>query len=197
MKLADVDFRKLLPQFMREDKFNMLFAEASNNFWRDKSSTMEKMSVIDHIEDLNEAELDQLAKDSDIFWYMQSADIETKRQVIKEAPLVFNRLGTVWAVEKVMNNYLAGSELIEWFDSEDIPNGYFRFQTEDTSILKSDIKTFLSILEKVKRKSQWLDSIILQLKAVGRVYPAFGLIDRTIETYYFLTEDAVVTTGEE
>lgn len=193
MKLNDIDFKRLLPEFMRNDKFDAILAGATSEFFQKASIDMQRVVIVGQTASLNEAELDQIAKDSNIFWYMKSADIDTKRQVIDDAPLVFKRLGTVWAVEKVMNSYLAGCELIEWFEADDLEHDYFRFRTSDISILRSDIKTFLNILEKVKRKSQWLESIILQLKALGTVYSACGIYERNVETYKFLLEDAVLT----
>ena len=193
MKLQDIDFKKLLPEFMRNDKFDSILADAISEFFQKNSIDMQRVVIVGQTANLNEAELDQIAKDENIFWYINSADISTKRQVINDAPLVFNRLGTAWAVEKIMNSYLAGCELIEWFNEDDLEHDYFRFRTNDISILKSDIKTFLNILEKVKRKSQWLESIILQIKANCTVYSACAFYEKNIETYKFLLEDAVLT----
>ena len=111
---------------------------------------------------------------------------DEKRQQIKDAPLVFSRLGTVWAVERVMNQYFENTELQEWFDYGGDPH-YFRFTTEDTNILRSDIQTFLAILDKVKRRSQWLEEICLSLRAQGALWPAMGYVEKSIDTYNFTT----------
>lgn len=184
MKLKDVDLYKMLPSFMKEDKFDKLLADAMSNVFRNISFEMERCVILGHVEELNEAELDQLATDWNVFWYMRSASLEVKRQLIKDAQLVFNRLGTVWAVERVMNSYLPDSELLEWFDYEGDPH-YFQFITNNTEILKTDIDSFLFVLEKIKRKSQWLKEIILELRAKGSLYPGVGFIEETTETYIF------------
>ena len=188
MKLKDIDLYKMLPAFMKEDKFDKLLAEGMSNLFQKWSIDMDRTVIIGQIDKLNEAELDQLAQDWNVFWYLKSATLEQKRQLIKDSPLVFSRLGTVWAVEKVMNNYLPESELKEWFDYGGDPH-YFRFVTNNIDILQTDIDAFLFILEQIKRKSQWLDGIILELRARGTMYPGIGFIEESIDTYSFLIEE--------
>jgi P2-related tail formation protein len=187
MKLKDVDLYKMLPTFMKEDRFDRLLSEGMSNLFSKLAVDMDRAVIIGYIDELNEAELDQLAKDWNVFWYLKSASLEQKRQLIKDSPLVFSRLGTVWAVERVMNNYLPESELKEWFDYNGKPH-YFRFVTNNTDILQTDIDAFLFILEQVKRKSQWLDGIILELRAKGTMFPGVGFIEESTDTFNFLIE---------
>lgn len=185
MKLKDVDLYKLLPIFMKQDKFDKLLATGVSNLFQKLASDIDRCVIIGKIDKLNEAELDQLAEDWNIFWYLKTATLEQKRQLIKDSPLVFSRLGTVWAVERVMNNYLPESELKEWFEYSGNPH-HFRFVTNNTDILKTDIDAFLFVLEKIKRKSQWLESIILELRAKGTMYPGVGFIEESTDTFSFL-----------
>lgn len=187
MKLKDVDLYKMLPAFMKEDKFDSLLAEGVSNLFQSWSIDMDRCVIIGQIDKLNEAELDQLAEDWNVFWYLKSATLEQKRQLIKDSPLVFSRLGTVWAVERVMNNYLPQSELKEWFEYDGEPH-HFRFVTNNTDILQTDIDSFLFILEQIKRKSQWLEGIILELRAKGTLYPGVGFIEESTDTFSFLFE---------
>ena len=185
MKLKDVDLYKMLPAFMKADKFDKLLAEGMSNRFSKMAVEMERVVIVGYIDKLNEAELDQLAEDWNVFWYLKSATLQQKREFIKDAPLVFSKLGTVWAVERVMNNYLPESELKEWFDYGGEPH-YFRFITNNTDILRTDIDAFLFVLEKIKRKSQWLDGIILELRAKGTMYPGVGFIEESTDTFSFL-----------
>lgn len=185
MKLKDVDLYEMLPTFMKEDKFDKLLAEGMSNLFRKIAVDMERTVIVGYIDKLNEAELDQLAEDWNVFWYLKSATIEQKRQFIKDAPLVFSKLGTVWAVERVMNSYLPESELQEWFDYGGEPH-YFKFVTNNIAILQTDIDAFLFVLEKIKRKSQWLEGIILELRAKGTMYPGVGFIEESTDTFSFL-----------
>ncbi len=188
MKLKDVDLYKMLPSFMKEDKFDKLLSEGLSNLFQKLVVDMDRAVIIGHIDELNEAELDQLAEDWNVFWYLKSASLEQKRQLIKDTPLVFSKLGTVWAVERVMNNYLPESELKEWFEYGGDPH-YFKFVTNNTAILQTDIDAFLFILEQIKRKSQWLEGIILELRAKGTMFPGVGFIEESTDTFSFLVEE--------
>jgi phage tail P2-like protein len=189
MKLADIDLTKLLPQFMKNDPYDKLLAEALSNEYTQTSQDLDRIIIVGRVDKLNEAELDQIAHDSNIFWYSEKADIAIKRNIIKNAPLVFNRLGTVYAVEKVMSDYLKDAELLEWWEYNSASRNHFSFRTTDIGILRTDIEEFLWILEKVKRKSQWLEAIILQLKVQGNLYPGIAVIDKTTYKINFGVEE--------
>ncbi len=184
MKLKDVDLTKMLPTFMKSDEFDVALAEGMSNYFREQAEYSERVVVVGQTDNLNEAELDTLADDMNIFWYSKSADIEIKRKLIKDAPLVFNKLGTAWAVERVVNSYLEETELQEWFDYGG-DSHHFRLLTNNVNILSTDLDVFLDILDKVKRRSQWLESIILELRAKGGFYPAIAYIEESEEHYYF------------
>ena len=184
MNLKDVDLIKLCPSFMREDKTNQTLADGISNIFQTWANDLDRLPVINQLDKLIEAELDQLASDKNIFWYDYKASISVKRALIKNARLVFNRLGTVWAVESVINDYMPGTELQEWFDYEG-ERGYFRIVTTNTSVLKTDIQTFLNILGQIKRKSSWLEDIILRLEQYLILYPGWGVVERSRDTFTF------------
>lgn len=184
MELKNVDILKLCPAFMREDKTNQILAQGCNNLFQRWAQNAERLVIVNQIDNLSAAELDQLAKDTNIFWYNESANISVKRAIIKNSPIVFNRLGTVWAVESVMNDYLPDSELQEWFDYKGT-EGYFRLVTNNTEILTTDFQIFLNVLDATKRKSQWLEDVILKLEQQLTLYPAFGVVETTHEEYVF------------
>ena len=184
MRLKDVDLIKLCPAFMREDKTNKILANGVNNIFQTWANDLDRLAVINQIDKLKEAELDQLASDKNIFWYNTKADISVKRSLIKNAKTVFNRLGTVWAVESVMNDYMPGTELQEWFNYNG-ERGYFRIVTTNTSVLKTDIQTFLNILSLIKRKSVWLEHIMLRLEQILVLYPGWGVVERSKDTFTF------------
>ena len=184
MKLKDVDLIKLCPAFMREDKTNQVLASGISNIFQTWSDNLDRLPVINQLDKLSEAELDQLASDKNIFWYDYKASITVKRALIRNAKTVFNRLGTVWAVESVMNDYLPKTELQEWFDYDGEP-GYFRIVTNNTEILRTDIQTFLNILKGIKRRSVWLEHIMLKLEQYLILYPGWGVVERSKETFTF------------
>lgn len=184
MNLKDVDLIKLCPAFMRNDKSNIILANGIDNIFQTWSENLDRLPVINQLDKLSESELDQLASDKNIFWYDYKASITVKRALIKNAKTVFNRLGTVWAVESVMNDYLPKTELQEWFDYDGEP-GYFRIVTNNTEILRTDIQTFLNILHGIKRRSVWLEHIMLRLEQYLILYPGLGVVERSRDTFTF------------
>lgn len=184
MNLKDVDLIKLCPAFMQEDKTNIVLANGINNLFHTWADNIDRLPVINQLDKLTMAELDQLASDKNIFWYDTKASISVKRALIKNAKTVFNRLGTVWAVESVMNDYMPGTELQEWFDYEG-ERGYFRIVTTNTSVLKTDIQTFLNILKGIKRRSVWLEHIMLRLEQYLVLYPGWGVVERARDVFTF------------
>ena len=186
MDLKDVDILQLCPAFMRNDQTNKILAQGCNNIFQEWAQNAERLVVINQIDKLSSAELDQLARDTNVFWYDEKANIDVKRALIKNSPIVFNRLGTVWAVESVMNDYLPESELQEWFNYDGEP-GMFRLVTNNTAILRTNFDIFLKILASTKRHSQWLEAVILKLGQKLTLYPGFGIIERNTETYAFTT----------
>lgn len=184
MKLNEVDLTKMLPSFMKGDEYDMALAEGMSNYFSRQSIESERVVIVGQTDHLNEAELDQLAYDMNIFWYSVKADIEIKRKLIKDAPIVFNKLGTVWAIERILNSYIDETELEEWFDYGGDPH-HFRIITNNIQILTDELDLFLEILTKIKRRSQWLENVILDLRAKGTTYPAIGYIEESEEHYYF------------
>ena len=75
-------------------------------------------------------------------------------------------------------------ELQEWFDYDGEP-GYFRLVTTNTSVLKTDIQTFLYILGKIKRHTAWLEDIILRLEEKLKFYAGWGVVEHSRDTFIF------------
>ena len=61
MKLKDIDFIKLLPQFMRDDKANQGLSRGINDVVQRLEATIGILSTWDSIDSLSEKELDELA----------------------------------------------------------------------------------------------------------------------------------------
>ena len=68
----------------------------------DACGKIRTVSIWDQIDKLDDATLDELAYELGIGWYKSTADIATKREIIKASDIVHAKLGTPWAVEKLM-----------------------------------------------------------------------------------------------
>ena len=115
MKLTTLEFVRLLPQFMREDGAVKGLSAAMDQIVPELARSTATLSTWDHIDELNEAELDALAWELNILWYDTGATLDTKRALVKDSDLVYKRLGTKWAVENVINSYFGEGYVTEWF----------------------------------------------------------------------------------
>lgn len=163
MKVESVDISLLLPDFMQDDDTNRALANGINRVERRGWGDVSRLSIWNKIDELNEAELSELAYEMNVFWYEEGADIKTKRKVIKNAKKVFASLGTVYAVEQVVDDYFPEAFLQEWFDYGGKPY-FFKVFSNNPQILNAQIDLFLRVLEKVKKKSAWLECIEFQMR---------------------------------
>lgn len=156
MKLQDLDFCQLLPAFMRPDPANQALASGIDKIIPRIASQVQLLSTWDHIHELDEADLDQLAWELNILWYDYSADIHVKRDLVKNSDLVYRRLGTKWAAESVIRSYFTRGHITEWFEYDGKP-GTFRIRATAQGITQEKIDKFISLLKKVKRASAQLE----------------------------------------
>ena len=162
MKLTDLEFIRLLPQFMRSDKAVQGLAAGIDSIIPALTAEIEKLSTWDRIDTLSEAELDDLAWELNIQWYDKSAAIDVKRNLVRDSDKVFKKLGTKWAVENVINTYFGEGYVEEWFQYGGEP-GCFRIYSTNPTVNESKFTEFLNLLNKVKRASSQLDGVFISL----------------------------------
>ena len=164
MKLSNIEFLKLIPQFMRGDDAVRGLAAAIDNIIPELAASIDRLSTWDHIDTLTEAELDELAWELNIPWYEASASLTIKREVIKNSDKVYKHIGTKWAVENIIKTYFGDGYIMEWFEYEGEP-GHFRVYSSNPSLNNERLTEFLALLEKTKRASAKLDGISITLDA--------------------------------
>ena len=162
MKLSNLDFIRLLPQFMRDDKAVQGLAAGLNTIIPVLSASVKSLSTWDHIDDLSEAELDDLAWELNILWYDYAASLAVKRDLIKNSDKVWQYIGTKWAVENVISSYFGEGHIEEWFEYGGQP-GRFRVVAKNPSLADEALQEFINVLNKVKRASAKLDGISIAL----------------------------------
>lgn len=182
MKLSNLEFIKLLPQFMRNDAAVRGLAAGIDSIVPQLAAEIEKLSTWDRIDELSHAELDELAWELNIPWYNTAAAIEVKRNVIRDSDQVYKKLGTRWAVEKVITTYFGDGYLEEWFQYDGTP-GTFRVYSANPSISDSKLQEFLNILSKVKRASAQLDGVYISLSGQMNLCAGTALHEIATEKY--------------
>lgn len=182
MKLDTLEFRRLLPSFMRGDLAILGLSDGLDAIVPELAESIKLLTTWDHIADLNEEELDALAWELNILWYDKSASLDTKRDLILNSDQVYQRLGTKWAVESVIKSYFGDGYIEEWFQYDGEP-GYFRVYSNNPTLNAERMTAFLNILEKVKRHSSKLDSIYINLTGELKLAAGIAVAECARETY--------------
>lgn len=182
MKLADLEFIRLLPQFMRDDAAVQGLAAGLDLIIPDLHMSIKNLTTWNHIDELSEAELDKLAWELNIPWYETDASIAIKREVIKASDLVHMRLGTKWAVENVIRTYFGSGYVSEWWEYGGEP-GHFQVNSSNPSLNNERFNAFLHLLEKVKRASAKLDGVVISLSGELQLYSGVALHEVGKEQY--------------
>ena len=104
---------------------------------------------IDH---LQESTLDYMAVEMRAMYYDQTADIDTKRAIIKNTLKWYTQAGTVKATEELIASVFGGdARLIEWFDFTEPPIEPGTFDVETEAVMtRSIIDDLTSVIRKVK-----------------------------------------------
>lgn len=162
MRLQDCTMAVMLPPWMAEQADDCALASVVDSVARKAYESAQDLTVWNRIEQLPEATLDELAWALDIEWWDSSASLETKRSLIRNSDLVHAKKGTPAAVESVIESYFGSGRLMEWNEYGGEPY-HFKCFTINPQLVADNQALFLSLLEKVKRKSAKLDGILISL----------------------------------
>ena len=182
MRLTDLEFIKLLPQFMREDGAVVGLSVGIDAIIPGLAQSLKKLTTWDQIDNLTEDELDELAWELNILWYDTGATLDVKRELIKNSDKVYQRLGTKWAVETIINTYFGEGYITEWFEYGGEP-GYFRVYSTNPSLTQERFTEFLNIVNKVKRATAKLDGVFITLTGQMPLAAGVALHEVGHETY--------------
>lgn len=182
MKLSDIEFIKLLPQFMRDDAAVRGLASGIDQIVPRLAGSITLLSTWDCIDYLSSEQLDELAWELNIPWYDTTASLEIKRDVIKNSDKVYKKVGTKWAVENVIKTYFGDGYIMEWFEYDGNP-GHFQVYSSNPSLNNERLVEFLDLLNKTKRASAKLDGIVITLDAELVLSTGIVLHEVSTETY--------------
>lgn len=182
MKLTDADILKLLPAFMRNDDAVTALASGSNEVIRQLANSIKLLSTWDHIAEMKGKELDELAWELGIPWYDSTASDESKRSVIKQSDQVYAKLGTKWAVEQIVASHFGTGVVREWWEYGGEPF-HFKVLSDNPELVNKQLDKFMALLETVKRKSAWMDAILITLTGELTVYFGMAVRDHSVEVH--------------
>lgn len=123
-----------------------------------------------------------MAWELNIQWYDSTAPIAVKRAVIRSSDRVYAKLGTPYAVEQIVADYFGAGEVREWYQYGGKPH-HFKVLSDNPSLVNSNLDLFLKLLRTVKRRSSWLDAILICLTGEMFLYSGMAVRDHTQEVH--------------
>ena len=183
MRLSTVDVLKLIPEFMRDDEAVKGLAAAVNKLIRELAQKIKTARVWDQIDQLDDAQLDELAYELDIDWYDSGLPLENKRAIVKISDLVHSRRGTKWAVEELISAYISPGFVKEWYEEGYVNPKPFHFEvyTSHRNVTDETLQEFREIAKIAMSVRSRLDDVYFSDTYGGRV------TSRNIETAFFFT----------
>ncbi|MEE0433921.1 MAG: phage tail protein I [Peptococcaceae bacterium] len=182
MRLLDLQFIRLLPNWMRDDLAIQGLAKGIDDVSKPLVDAMKDLPIWDRIDELPEELLDELAWEFNLLWYDKSAGIQTKRDLVRNGLNVWSKLGTKWAVENVITAYFGDGYVKEWFEYEGLP-GRFRVYSTNPSVTNERLQEFMNILNIVKRFTAKLDGIYITLTGETPLSAGVAYREVTKEVY--------------
>lgn len=150
MKVPELDFVRLLPAFMRDDEAAIALSKAMNQLIGEPGKRLHTIRTWDKIDELNEAECDELAWELDIDWYDSTGmGLDEKRATIKLAQQIKRKRGTKWSVERLISAYFGEGYVMEWYDIDSKPYTFVALTT-NTHITAENYAKFVEAVKAAK-----------------------------------------------
>lgn len=162
MRLTDIDFLRLLPQFMREDRNAQAFAYAVQSQIIAVSMKIEHARLYSRIDNLSEEVLDELAWQFNIVEYRNDYDISIKRDLVKGCMELHYKRGTVESVEDVVRKIFGDAHVEEWFDYGGNPY-HFKITTSNTGATDEMIREVTKIVKETQSVRSYLEAVIIEI----------------------------------
>ena len=162
MTLANVDLLRFMPDWMQDDVSVQGLSKGVSAVLQEAYQESLRLTKWDKIETATEEELDEYAWEHDVKWDISTASVESKIATIQNSDKVHQKLGTKYSIEQVIQDYFGDGDVEEWFEYDGKP-GHFRVRSKNINDVADNYLQFLEILDVIKRKSAWLDSIVLRV----------------------------------
>lgn len=174
MDLNSLDLLQLQTKMMKKDVAVIGYSAALGDQFKKIATDVDKVMIYSQIDKMPSEVLDILAWQFGADWYDANADIEIKRQAIRDVLYLARIRGTAAAVQRVVEIYFGDGQVEEWFEYGGDP-GYFRVITTNTSVTSEQAQRFAKAINSVKRLSAWLETVIIQSTESMNLHTGFVL----------------------
>lgn len=162
MNLRDVDLLSLQTKYMQQDLTTQALCAALTPQFQKLADETKACLIYARIDELGDEILDELAWQMKVDWYDATAEIETKKSILKNALKVFRSRGTVFALESVLIDYFKDAEIREWFQDGSEPYT-FKVIARNQSISTENAERFNRAVNAVKNVRSHMSGLIMGL----------------------------------
>ena len=159
------------PQFIMRDRNGRALAMAIDAAMAKFKQIVQKgLADINDTDNMDEWRLDELAWEYALPWYDYSADIESKRRVIKSIYETISIMGTPRAVANVISASLGSvARLAEWFEYNGEPY-HFRVISSGEILSATELAKLYSAIDAAKNVRSVMDNLLWAWAAQGDLY---------------------------
>ena len=162
INLQASDFTSILPENLASQTEVQAIAYALGRQITAICAYADSARVYAAVSQIPENVLDVLAAELRTPAYDESYSISVKRTLVEGTLTFYMKMGTPYAVNKIIEAIFETGYIKEWFDYSGEPY-HFKAYTTNPAITQDDVAEFTRVLSTVKRLSAWLDEIILDL----------------------------------
>lgn len=162
MKLTDLALLSLQTAFMQRDLTTQGFCAGLQGELRDAALNAYRLLIYSSLYNLKDDDFghslaDELAWQFHVDYYDKTADIETKKRLVKQSIKIHRAKGTPQAVLDLLQTaFPSDAVLLEWFDYGGEP---YHFKIVTSEFEGYDSAEFLKALESVKNARSYLDGV--------------------------------------
>ena len=175
IKLSEGELLDLLPSQLKNDT-DMICLSYALKCAVERLLQYERQTMTDNfIDSLPEKILDVLAVELRSPYYLDSMDIETKRNIIKNTLIWHTKAGTPSAVSEMITAIFGEGYLVEWFDftEGDKTPGYFDIVT-NARMTEDIVDNFMDIIKRVKNERSHIRRILINRKVEHPEWVGWG-----------------------
>lgn len=157
--LYDFNLKDTLPSSIDNDENIRVLAEVITLRFIDLMPVVDKLTILSHLNELSIPILDEVAWHLHVDFYDEAATKEQKIKLILNSITWHRRKGTVGLVEEAIGELYSECKVIENWDYESGQPYHFKLQMTGYMMTPNIRERVLRILDFVKNKRSWLDSI--------------------------------------
>lgn len=168
--LHELSLNDIAPGSLLYDRSVKAMVRSIDSGLRDATKCIKNISIIPRIKEIADSALiDQLAWHFHVDFYDPTLPLEVRRELVLKSLDWHSRKGVPQLIEDVVSTVFSQGKIQEWFEYGGEPH-FFRIRTTAPLRTVEEYRYFFVVLETVKRKSSWLDRIVIESKSQGALH---------------------------